>query len=301
MPAPSVFLTPPPSVTSQAPQNAGASPAFALGLVSPSTSQTPNTETQHLQGSLDHPSQPSPPLSILLDRHVARLRRMRRAVLTAVREIEAQLEASPVTRRSDRLRPVMITPTYAPGVNPSPRHISDLVERVRKWAARRGVDVPYVWCAELHESGRLHYHLVVWLPSRIMLPKPDKQGWWPHGMTNIKACKGAGYYVAKYATKGQNPEGRAFPKGLRTHGSGGLSQVQRQVVRWWCLPSWAREWFPAAHLDVRRVLGGFASRTSGEFRPTPWSVKVDPGPAISIVLSRPEHLHPDSKLRGSLH
>jgi len=37
-----------------------------------------------------------------------------------------------------------------------------------------------------------------------MLPKPDKQGWWPHGMPKIESCRKQSVgYLIKYATKGQ--------------------------------------------------------------------------------------------------
>lgn len=277
-------------------------PAVASGLVSLSTSDTPTQKTQQFLASqpVRLLSPPLPPPPLLIDRHRSRVTRMRRSVLTVCKEIEAAIASTLYTRRSDRPRPVLLTLTYRPDVDPAPRHVSDLLKRVRQWADRRDLELPYVWCAELHQSGRVHYHVVLWLPSSVMLPKPDKQGWWPHGMTNLKACKSAPWYVAKYASKGHTPDGRTFPPGLRIHGSGGLTDAQRMARRWWCLPTWAREWFPRADLDPRRTVGGFFSRSTGEFRPSPWRIQVHSGGAVSAVCAFPQFLHPDSKIRLSL-
>ena len=63
-----------------------------------------------------------------------------------------------------RLRRAFLTLTYRPDVMWSPRHVGDLFMNVRKYLARRGVPLRYLWVAEQHVSGRVHYHAMIWLP-----------------------------------------------------------------------------------------------------------------------------------------
>ena len=123
----------------------------------------------------------------------------------------------------------------------------------------------YVWVAELTRAGRVHYHLVVWLPASKLLPMPDRAGWWKHGSTRTEAARNGPGYLAKYVTKGEGDQ--AFPKGLRLHGRGGLTDEMRQVVRWWLLPRYVREHFPSPS-DVRRARGGgWLELQTGEWFP----------------------------------
>lgn len=84
-----------------------------------------------------------------------------------------------------------VTLTYRGVEDWQPRHVSGCLKSVRKWCKRRGVPLRYVWVAELQKRGALHYHLAIWLPKSIQLPKFDKQGWWPHGMTQRVIAKNA--------------------------------------------------------------------------------------------------------------
>ena len=80
----------------------------------------------------------------------------------------------------------MLTLTYREVGAWHPRHISELLQRVRVWLRRRGERLRYVWVGELQQRGALHYHVLCWLPRGLTLPKPDKQGWWTHGSTRIE-------------------------------------------------------------------------------------------------------------------
>ena len=82
------------------------------------------------------------------------------------------------------------------------------------------------------------YLLVLWLPIGITLPKPDKQGWWPHGMTRIEWVKRPVAYLAKYLSK---DDADAFPKGCRIMGCGGLSEPARNERCWWLMPTWVKD------------------------------------------------------------
>jgi hypothetical protein len=215
----------------------------------------------------------SPPTSgtrFLVDSKTARLKRMRRATLTAANEV--QRRTLPGFRPP---RAVGVTLTYRPGVEWSQRHISDFIACVRKWADRRGIEAPYVWVAELQKRGAVHYHAIFWVPRNLSMPKPDKQGWWRHGMTRIEQLRSGAAYASKYASKGDGV--MQFPKGLRLHGRGGLDASERMAVRWWCLAKWVRDFFGECVRDVVKVVGGYASRGDGEYLESPWRVTFDGG------------------------
>lgn len=153
-----------------------------------------------------------------------------------------------------------VTLTYRGVYDWRPRHVSDCLKAVRKWCKRRGVPFRYVWVAELQRRGALHYHLAIWLPKRIQLPRFDKQGWWPHGMTQRVIAKSGVGYLMKYLSK-ITPAHR-FPKGVRIHGSGGLNQQARDICSWLNLPSWCKQQYGVGELKTtggRRVV-----RATGE-------------------------------------
>lgn len=195
---------------------------------------------------------------------------MRRAILNGSDVVEAGYRTG-----GFRMRAAMLTLTYRPDVGWENRHVSELLRHVRQWMARRGFTLQYVWVAELQRRGAVHYHLVIWLPKGLTLPKPDKQGWWRHGMTNICWARKAAGYLAKYASKGEDV--REFPKGLRLHGRGGLELHQRRYVSWWLLPRYVRESFPTVGQWVTRATGGgWVDRTTGE-----WLAAWSPPPCPS--------------------
>lgn len=175
-----------------------------------------------------------------------------------------------VDERGKRVRGIFLTLTYRPEVEWEPRQITGCIRLMREWCERRGVAFRDVWCAEQHKSGCVHYHAILFLPPHLMLPKPDKQGWWPHGMTKIERCrKRTVGYLIKYATKCRDVS-RPWPKGCRLHGHGGLDLEQRIRRAWWVLPKYIREQVEP-DLRVRRATGGgWFSPISGEWWPA-WS------------------------------
>lgn len=169
-----------------------------------------------------------------------------------------------------RFRAVLVTLTYAPEVYWSARHISDYLRFVREWSARRNVTTRYVWVAELQKNGRVHYHVLFWIPHHLTLPKPDKQGWWKHGMTRIEYARKAVGYLVKYTSKGRSKSGLWFPKYCRLSGFGGLDRGQREQRSWWVLPRYQRERCQPVD-EVRRAPGGgWFSRVTGEWWPAYW-------------------------------
>ena len=168
----------------------------------------------------------------------------------------------------------LITFTYRPGAEWSPRHISECVKHYRRRAESDDVPLRYEWVAELQlkrmrtrgESARqcLHYHALVWQPPGYEFPFPDQVGWWPHGMTNVERARNPVGYIAKYASKGT--EGEPLPRGARISGGGGISLPGRLEVAWWMRPRYVREAFPVRSDVVRRMRGGgWVNITSGEF------------------------------------
>ena len=223
----------------------------------PDGASAPGLVTSHTSGT------PSDLLEI--DPFLTRLRRMARSVLTASRMHEFEL-------RHQHFKPAMLTLTYREVGGWSKRHISELLRHIRNWMRRRGHRMRYVWVAELQQRGALHYHLLLWLPRGLTLPKPDKQGWWTHGSTRIEWARKPAGYLAKYASKLDSKVGIGFPAGARLHGKGGLEEFGRSVAQWFNLPQWAREVCDLAGRAVRRKGVGLVERGSGVCLPSPWRV-----------------------------
>ena len=187
---------------------------------------------------------------------------MRRGVKAAVRAIQEVALSG-----SGRVVPWLVTLTYAEVDGWGRKHVSEYMNCVRKWGARNGFVVPYAWVAELQKRGAVHYHVVVWLPVRMQLPKADKAGWWRYGMSQrVRAQKPVGYLL-KYATKG---DGGTFPRGLRLYGYGGLTGAGRAVRYWLCLPGWVHQ-RARSFRRVTRLPGGlWVAEDTGEVWRSPW-------------------------------
>lgn len=173
----------------------------------------------------------------------------------------------------------MVTLTFAPEVKWSAEQITRCVNAYRAWCDRQGVECLFEWVMEPHKSGLPHYHLCVWLPRHLQVPKFDTRGWWPHGMTQRLQARFAPGYLAKYVAKGTvawETLDIPPPKGARIHGTGGLKGQGLIELRWWLLPRWMREsveWMGQA----RRVKGGWQCKQTGEFFPTPYEVMFTRG------------------------
>ena len=228
--------------TQGAPATGADAPPEAAGLV--------NTET-----------------SVTLYPHKARLKRMRRSVITTARLIQEELQHG-----GRRFKVAMITLTYRPEAEWSKKHVTQCIKAIREYLRRRGYPFRYVWVLENTKAGKPHYHLLVWLPRGVSLPKPDKRGWWAHGWTRIEWARNPVGYLAKYASKGASDDEitSPFPKGARLHGSGGLTQRARIERAWLMAPSWVKEAVSAEDRPVRAPGGGWASKVTGTWLPSPW-------------------------------
>jgi hypothetical protein len=161
----------------------------------------------------------------------------------------------------------MVTLTYENVDGWGPKHVSEFLNVVRKWGERKGFVIPYVWVAELQRRGAVHYHVIVWLPKRMTMPKADKAGWWRHGMSQrVKATKAIGYLL-KYASKGDTG---VFPRGLRLFGYGGLTSSGRAVRYWLTLPGWIHEKARSFQRITRLPGGLWVQENTGEIWRSPW-------------------------------
>lgn len=206
----------------------------------------------------------SPPSFITVDPVKKRLSRMRKSVITS-----ARLHCEDLQKGGFRFQALMLTTTYAPESEWGARDVTGLVRCIREWCRRRSIEFRYHWVLELTKAGRPHYHLLMFVPRGVMLPKPDKRGWWRLGFTRIERARNAVGYLAKYASKGATA--LAMPAGARLHGGGGLEPQSRAERSWWMLPQWVRSQVKPEDRTTK-VTGGFLARASGEFFASPWQI-----------------------------
>ena len=234
-------------------------------------------------GLVIHKTSDTPdPNTIEIDPKEARLRRMRRSVNVAARLFDFFLG-----RRN--FKPAMLTLTYRDVDGFEPKDVSSLIKCIREWLKRRGFRLHYVWVAELQQRGALHYHVLIWLPRGLTLPKPDKQGWWRHGSTRIEWARNPIGYLCKYVSKFDSQH--ELPKHARLHGAGGFEGVARSIRRWFNLPSWLKCLVGIDSAFVRVKGQGLVERGTGVCMQSPWRVSFSGGIARATRLfTHPEAL-----------
>lgn len=211
-----------------------------------------------------------------LQRH-NRQRRLERALRAKSESVFATLP------RGGRVTGALVTLTVRPGVEWLPHLMSRFMNCVRMYAVRRSVDIRYSWVAEMQARGAVHFHLIVWWSTAdgrsFKLPKPDSQGWWPHGMSNIQRLKpgtAAVRYLTKYLSKGTEVP---LPRGLRSYGMDRHPADALPVHRS-SLPRWLAQACPSGRLD-RLPFFGWRSRETGErFRARHRFVRETDGEAV---------------------
>lgn len=228
-------------------------------------------------------------VSLTLDPNHIRALRLKKSVITG-----ARLHDQEAKQGSFRGAWYMLTTTYRNGSDAGPRDISETLKRIRGFFNRavrlryRGYRprFRYLWVGELTKAGVPHYHVLIWIPRGIFIPKADRAGWWPHGHTKIEKARNAVGYLAKYASKFVPDMAAAFPKGFRTHAVGGLDNESKRELRWWKAPKSARDVLGAL-ADIRKALGGYVDKITGEFWPSPWKVISDRGRIIVWKMEIP--------------
>jgi hypothetical protein len=184
--------------------------------------------------------------------------RAQKRLLGAIREQRRQARAA-------GLRAVALTLTFDDNGAFCAGHISDFLERVRKALKRRGHALPYSWVLE--REGRLHYHLMLWLPRDVMLDKQKLARWWPWGATWIASCKHVkrwGRYMAKFNCVAR------LPKATRLFGYGGLDESGRAAVQRAGLPRWLQALLPRGSRARRFAGGGWTDAETGELYVSPY-------------------------------
>lgn len=177
----------------------------------------------------------------LYDPRAGRPRRLRETLRFVASEVERALQRTTLGMGRSTHRALFVTLTYARNTKGRPCDVSALLKNIREWLRRSGEDMaPYLWVAELQKRGAIHYHLLLWLPRRLHLPRLDRRGWWRHGMTKVETARNPVGYLVKYASKFKDDLAR-FRKGTRLYGYGGLIEDVRRTVRCRFWPSWARK------------------------------------------------------------
>jgi len=249
------------AVDAHASEASGRGRGVALGFT--------NIETTHIS-ALEKEKRPLRD-RLPVDPRARRLKRMRSTVNHSARLLHFDAHCE---RHAQRWNKKFLTLTYADVDGWAPGHIREFLNNLRGWCRFRGVRLRFVWVAELQERGALHYHVIVWLPKGKYLPFADAQGWWPHGRTNIVNAQSPIGYITKYASKATAADAMGFPKGARICGHGGLTSEGRRHIRYWNAPFWVRDAL-TGRADIRKVVGGYMDRFTGEFLPSPWRVVID--------------------------
>ncbi len=239
------------------------------GLVLSSTSDTPSCL----------PSVSGIASGFVVDAWRSRAARLKKSVLNAANLHEQEVGKKSALIRSEQWRCLMLTLTYREDVEWEKSQITQLLKAIRQYLKRKAIVFRYVWVLENTKRGRPHYHILVWLPAGISLPKPDKRGWWVHGMSRVEWIrKNGAAYIAKYCVKNSHDSyagGQGyFPKGARLHGCGGLSVDNRLIRTWWNFPKYVRQVFTTPHQDVKPAKGGgWFSRLTGEFLAAAYQIR----------------------------
>lgn len=187
----------------------------------------------------------APDPGFVFDPKKLRPQRLRDVVREAAKHYEDECGLDDLRRGRPGFRKLFITLTYAANSKGNPRDVSECLKRMRQWAARIGVQVRYVWVAEVQKRGALHYHLLLWLPRHLHLPKLDRRGWWRHGMTKVETARNPVGYLCKYASKCRPEDVAKLRKGTRLYGYGGGWAPWREALREKLRQRWIRrklEW-----------------------------------------------------------
>lgn len=230
--------------------------------------------------------------TFIVEKWGRRVRKMSHSVITRCR-----IQAEELHRGGRRFRAALLTLTYRPGTPWAAGHISKLLEAACQYLSRHGVTPRYQWVMELMRSGVPHYHILFFLPRGHTLPKPDKRGWWVHGLTRIEWARNPVGYLAKYASKGNGST--HFPKGARIHGGRGLEVGGRLEARWWACPRWVRAIWTVEDAP-QRSRGGYMSAATGEWRRCPYEI-VSHSPDWSIIVMRERVSDGATGTNGVLH
>jgi hypothetical protein len=144
---------------------------------------------------------------IVIDTFSVRLGRMKTRIFDWALKVDQW-------RQSNNSRLVLITLTYKKVGDYRAGHIGDYLRNLKK---RLGKNLlAFAWVAELQERGAVHYHLVILVTPGTDIPKPDRKGYWVHGMSKIETARTA-FYLATYTGKEYQKDLSKYPKSCRLY------------------------------------------------------------------------------------
>ena len=167
--------------------------------------------------------------------------------------------------KQNNLRAVAITLTYKTNGKFGSKHISVFLDSIRRALKRKGYSLPYVWTLE--SEGRLHYHLMLWLPREYKLDLHKLNKWWPWGSNWVENCQSPsawGCYLSKCESISK------LPRGARLFGYGGLDEEGKAAVILAKLPIWLRALLPNTILVRKITGGGWINMETGEWYQSPY-------------------------------
>lgn len=228
----------------------------AAGLVSVSTTLTESIPSPKWFVS---PTQMWSDAVIEIDPAKARVTRLRKGLGVGAKRLHNMYKG--------KQNHCLVTLTYrGDNRNWRPEHVSTYLACVKRWYARQtgSKGLRYAWVAELQQRGVIHYHIVFWLKKGLTMPKADKQGWWPHGMTNTKRATAPIAYLMKYVSKIDSKNVGSFPHGARIFGLGGLDKTGRDCKRWVLWPAYLQGNAAAGDNFKPAAGGGYTNADTGE-------------------------------------
>jgi len=173
------------------------------------------------------------------------------------------------TKLKDTHWPLFFTITYRDDVEWESKQISNFIKNYREFVKRKHDKkhkLTYIWTAENNKDREyIHYHGLIWIPNGLLPPKPDKQGWWNHGYSNVQRARNPAAYIAKYIGKSSEP--LKLPKRARTYTINVRNLMDISYLR---APSWL--WYFSKFGDkLKRVKGyGWVNFTTGKYYSSPW-------------------------------
>ncbi|BCL76675.1 hypothetical protein JHS3_24110 [Jeongeupia sp. HS-3] len=187
--------------------------------------------------------------------------------------------------KANNLRAVAVTLTFADNARFTTTRISAFLNKLRRALKRKGHGLPYVWTLE--REGRLHYHLLLWLPRDFKFAPEKLKKWWSWGSTWVGSCRSPsawGRYIAKFDSTAK------LPKGARIHGAGGMDEEGKTAVLRAALPRWLLPLLPVSQRARRCPGGGWVDAETGvihrsPYKWTPWGPKL-------ISVSQPSFISP---------
>jgi hypothetical protein len=123
----------------------------------------------------------------------------------------------------------MITLTYKYVDGWKPNHIREFMLKIRKRYGKHLLG--YAWVAELQKRGAVHYHVLLYTKGISKVVKPDKSGFWTHGLTTTEQAR-TPYYIMKYAGKEYQKDFTKFPPGIRAFAVWFQSENLRTTLRY---------------------------------------------------------------------